>query len=431
MYHEDKKQAGTMLSNEKGMVLPLGLMFLAIIAMLGTTAVKTTTTDLKIGSNYRASKQAFYDAEAGVQYTIAMIENGLADTTFFLPTNIGDSVPFTSATPADFFFVISNISMTGPKVFTFDSTGSSLGDSRSVIEVSFEREVESAINYAAFGDEKTDAKNSGTTMSYDSSSTDPTKNDPSDSSFESTHKADIGSNDWLVTHNGSLIDGSGVFGEKSDGTPTDDDIHHKSIFYGTAGVDAGRIDPDPLGITTSGGVYNPSTYRDSADNDNNLSPDVVGTTMDTKNSDTVTLYGKPGGANYYFTSIILKNDVVLTIDSSAGPVNIFLEGGLDTRNSTTINVIDSLGNPGKPTDFTIFSNSTDRIDFKHNSEFRGLVYAPFAEVDMKNGSAVYGAIWANTIDIKNSGTLYYDTALKDKYVNITNDLSLLSWAEVL
>ena len=53
--------------NEKGMVLPLGLMFLAIIAILGTTAVILTTTDLKIGSNYRASEQAFYAAEAGIE----------------------------------------------------------------------------------------------------------------------------------------------------------------------------------------------------------------------------------------------------------------------------------------------------------------------------------------------------------------------------
>ena len=53
--------------NEKGMVLPLGLMFLAIIAILGTTAVIVTTTDLKIGSNYRASEQAFYAAEAGIE----------------------------------------------------------------------------------------------------------------------------------------------------------------------------------------------------------------------------------------------------------------------------------------------------------------------------------------------------------------------------
>jgi type IV pilus assembly PilX-like protein len=62
------------LSNEKGMVLPLGLMFLAIIAILGTTAVIVTTTDLKIGTNYRASEQAFYAAEAGIEEARARLK---------------------------------------------------------------------------------------------------------------------------------------------------------------------------------------------------------------------------------------------------------------------------------------------------------------------------------------------------------------------
>ncbi|NQT10839.1 MAG: pilus assembly PilX N-terminal domain-containing protein [Desulfobacteraceae bacterium] len=69
--------------NEKGMVLPLGLMFLAIIAILGTTAVVITTTDLKIGSNYRASEQAFYVAEAGISealYRLGLFDDSNATT---------------------------------------------------------------------------------------------------------------------------------------------------------------------------------------------------------------------------------------------------------------------------------------------------------------------------------------------------------------
>jgi len=66
-------------NNEKGMVLPLGLMFLAIIAILGTTAVIVTTTDLKIGTNYRASEQAFYVAEAGVQEAKARLRSNAAN----------------------------------------------------------------------------------------------------------------------------------------------------------------------------------------------------------------------------------------------------------------------------------------------------------------------------------------------------------------
>ncbi len=64
--------------NEKGMVLATGLIFLAIIALLGTTAVIVTTTDLKIGGNYKASVQAFYIAEAGIQealYRLSLFDN--------------------------------------------------------------------------------------------------------------------------------------------------------------------------------------------------------------------------------------------------------------------------------------------------------------------------------------------------------------------
>ena len=67
--------------NEKGMVLPLGLMFLAIIAILGTTAVIITTTDLKIGTNYKLSQQAFYAAEAGTSQAMSRIEDFIFDGT--------------------------------------------------------------------------------------------------------------------------------------------------------------------------------------------------------------------------------------------------------------------------------------------------------------------------------------------------------------
>ena len=71
--------------NEKGFVLPVGLMFMAIIAILGTTAVIITTTDLKIGSNYRDSVQAFYVAEAGIEealYRLSLFDDGGTNAPF-------------------------------------------------------------------------------------------------------------------------------------------------------------------------------------------------------------------------------------------------------------------------------------------------------------------------------------------------------------
>ena len=77
----------------------------------------------------------------------------------------------------------------------------------------------------------------------------------------------------------------------------------------------------------------------------------------------------------------------------------------------------------------MFSNSTDGIDFKHNSTFKGTVHDPYADVVVKNSADVYGMIWANGLDIKNTGELYFDTALKDKWLSDT--VEIVSWREVI
>ena len=53
--------------NDKGIALVLALIFLVALALLGTTAVLLSTTDTKIGANYKASGKALYVAEAGAQ----------------------------------------------------------------------------------------------------------------------------------------------------------------------------------------------------------------------------------------------------------------------------------------------------------------------------------------------------------------------------
>ena len=75
--------------NENGAALVIGLMFIAILAMLGSTAVVMTTTDMQIGSNFQASVVALNDAEAGIYYAIGKIEEGLKawPRTFTLPTS--------------------------------------------------------------------------------------------------------------------------------------------------------------------------------------------------------------------------------------------------------------------------------------------------------------------------------------------------------
>ncbi len=62
-----KKYPRQRLGDEKGLVLVVSLMMVAVIILLGTTAVLTTSTDMKISANYRTGNQAFYVAEAGIE----------------------------------------------------------------------------------------------------------------------------------------------------------------------------------------------------------------------------------------------------------------------------------------------------------------------------------------------------------------------------
>jgi hypothetical protein len=59
--------------DEKGMVLVVGLLLISVLSLVGTTAVMTSTTDMKISSNYRSGARAFYIAEAGIERARAQL----------------------------------------------------------------------------------------------------------------------------------------------------------------------------------------------------------------------------------------------------------------------------------------------------------------------------------------------------------------------
>ena len=62
-----KRNARLPQKNERGLVLVVALLMVSALVVLGSTAVITSSTDLKISANYKASEQAFYIAEAGLE----------------------------------------------------------------------------------------------------------------------------------------------------------------------------------------------------------------------------------------------------------------------------------------------------------------------------------------------------------------------------
>jgi len=77
------------INNEKGMVLVIAVMLLAVLVVVGFTAATMTSTDSKIGANYRESQRALYNAEAGSDEVIAYLRDNLDNVNY----------PTTNATP--------------------------------------------------------------------------------------------------------------------------------------------------------------------------------------------------------------------------------------------------------------------------------------------------------------------------------------------
>jgi hypothetical protein len=399
------------------MVLAVTLMLIAVLALLGTTAVMTITTDLKIASNYKESARALYNAEAGVHAVIAKIAEG----GFTWPAT-GNSATVTVTAPTGYSFddgsggtTISVTNVDGT-YFKFQMTGYGANNARKTIEAYFKRAPD--LEYGLFADGTVDLKASSGIYSY-SSKTTPNPN-PADFPGASTGNGDVGSNTLVNAYNNTYIGGDVGLGASTGGSDASYSPQPTPILMGTSQT-VGRVDPDPLGAV--GGDLAAKFTAYSTANDNLAYGGLTDTAININTSGTVTLTGKPGGANYYISSISVNNGGTLNVNTTNGPVNIYLTGGVDAKNGSLINI------NGLPTAFSIYSNSTSAISFKNSSVFKGLVYAPYAPVQMMNSADTYGLIWGSTVDIKNSGQFFFDEALKDKYPSENGVIT--SWKDVM
>ncbi|MBW1989155.1 MAG: pilus assembly PilX N-terminal domain-containing protein [Deltaproteobacteria bacterium] len=405
----------------------VALVLIAILTLLGTSGYLMSTTDLQISGAYRDAKAALYNANAGVHFALGAMENGLAEGTFTLPETADEksylscfNAYFSSLSlPEGFSFTLEPKDcgpIPGDKdlwpYFTFVSHGRGPAGARCSILARFKRRRDFAIDFGAFADYVLDFKNSGSMYSYDSRDvTNPTGED-------STREGDICSNGEMFLYNSSLVDGSTKLGTDLDG------LDGHITEFGTPGPEVsgikgdkvGRVNPDPLGAR-DGWLADEFVAVKAHNNNKALG---LSNKLNLRQGESLTLTA----GNYYFTDIRLHNGSTLDIDTSGGPVQIYLSGKLVADNGAVINL------SGDPPDFTIYSDSDDDIIFKNGSDLRGLVYAPFANLEIKNSGDVFGSLWGCTLDVKNRGELYFDTRLKDRWVEITNEICLLAWKEL-
>ena len=402
-------------NSERGAVLVIVLMFTAILAVLGTGAYLTSSNELKISNNYKIRKQAFYEAEAGLQYAMGRMEDALAQGTLSLS---GSTVSVNFTSPAGFSFdTITTLARVGAtRCYELEVTGHA-GNASSSVEAVIARGT--FFQWGVFGNNTVAIENGASVYSYDSTTT------PDPTPIDSTGEGDVGSNGQVSLSNYTYVDGDVALGDDGAGAKGIYDPHGSPgpTIIGQEGMDVDRVNPEPLGAVGGALATDFATYGNSINNDNAAaSPAIMGNSINLSNGQTKTLAGKSGGANFYLTDLTLASGATLNIDTSLGPVNIYLTGALDAKYGSGINTT------GQPTDVTIYSNATDDITFEHGGDLKGAIYAPYAKVELKNSGDVYGMIWAKDVLIDNPGVFYFDTALKDQFTS--SEVCLLSWREV-
>jgi hypothetical protein len=435
-------------TDEKGIVLVVGLMFMALLSILAATAYVISTQDSFISENYKFAEQAFNHAEAGIQYGVVNLENAIKS---------GSSLPETGSmnipggdTPSDFSFTLSPLNVEGPNAYSFTSTGISHKNASAQIKAGIKRLP--AIPNGVFGDLRISAKTHVQFFSYDSR----VMRDPAPS--YSTGNCDLASNGFIALDTGTFVDGNIILGNNR----TVGASYHPTgapVVTGDQGVYAGRIEPDPMNVNSED--FQREFDSAAITNDNaDITPSISGVDIVNPGGN-IAMPGKPGGSIYYLETMLLSESDRITIDAQNGPVKLYIRGPLAAKDDSVIHVLNSseekavalkitedplnpmpanviivglfnnstMNKSGPPTVFTLMTDSDARLEIKDSSEFNGLIYAPHSEILLNSSKPIKGAILGKSIVCNDQSILYFDTALKDKY--LSNDLSVVSWKKVL
>lgn len=162
-YHSDRGSA----------ILP-ALLIMAIISIIGVYAVSIATTELNIATNVKTEKSALYNAEAGVQYTLARIYRDLNNGMTI--GEVEDRVPYDTPlaftdNPGTFEVRAIRTPWSGDDGHGFTSTGTGPRGASFTVEVTFRNEEVplDAFNVGVFSNRSLRIAGGGATLAFDGS----------------------------------------------------------------------------------------------------------------------------------------------------------------------------------------------------------------------------------------------------------------------
>ncbi len=221
----------------------------------------------------------------------------------------------------------------------------------------------------------------------------------------------LGTNGYLTVNGNCGISGGVSFnGSQSGWTGTDPGTY--SEVYNTNPVlwpTVQQVANQVTGTTT--GMNYLATH-----NDNSMCSFIQNNVVLLNGSTVGTFVGKPGGANYYLTSLILSGSSKIAFDNTSGPINIWV-GPPGSNGSCVINGGNSLVSMSTNPDnaVRIYCDTTTGVTLNGNDELDAGVYA----YDVTSGGTPYGQIINNGTPTVN-GSLMSNTVTLNGTVNINH-----------
>jgi len=394
--------------NEKGFVLPLGLMFLAIITILGTTAVIVTTTDLKIGSNYKSSVQTFYLAEAGINHAQGFLKQNISDWNDYTASQT--LINPTTLSTGNYTVTIENPdTASGNNRRKIVSTAITSTGASAEIEVVLDPQYFSPFSYAAFGDEWAIIRGGNAyTDSYDSSVDPWTKEGNMQNGDVGTNSTDAGK---LGVGNGS------IYGDAIVGTGGDPNTVITSQKWGK--------------ITGSKTVLSePFLMHSVTDPGHEISIGAI------SSSQTISVDTRVDSIKIASQNIItISGDVVLYVD---GDIHISGQAKIDIPVGSSLTIYASgtthmagrsiVNQNAKPENLIVYGTDDCKdVHFSGQTAFYGAIYAPKADFKLLGQADIFGSIICKTVDMKGQGNIHYDEHLNDLGSGEVAGFEVISW----
>jgi len=457
------------IKRNRGFSIALVLMIMTIIMILGMAVATVGTTNLRFVSKDNYNTTAFYTAEAGLARGIAKLRSDpeWTGTTQIqgeqsVPTYENVKMPTSGATYS--VLVYNNFAGTNnmpgfrniqvpPGTCFIVGVGKvgPVGSEKAIKYVTASLKIRGPFEqFGLFGDDKVRVNGNMSVSAYDSENG---QNQPG--------KADVGTNgnqEGAITSNGSAVyvDGSLWAGPGSilgsggaitiTGNPTitgEQKVLPQENPMPEVVIPTGiptRTLPSDLSFIDTRLALNYEKRRKSTSNNPRykfihlasrgkpdsppgggggggggstitLQPGDYNSSMNISSQDTVVLTG-PG--TYVFKDINISGQGKIEVDTTNGPIKIYLDGNLNmTGGSTTGGIFNKNdGGSPKPTDLLIYgTDNCTNVDLRGNSQAYLAVYAPNAEINMRGNADLWGALVGKEIWVHGHPGFTYDIAL--------------------